>query len=268
MTAYGQTWRASPSTDRGPDDHGLDGTPEGNELKLKRLRSVGRPMPDIEIGILGPQGDVLPSLGEGEICIRGERIMREYQGRAEETAEAIRGGWLHTGDVGYLDQDDYLFITGRQQDMIIRGRANIAPAAIEHVPEPPPPLAVAAPTGRRLTPGRGGERPAPGGVQGNWATTTQPETGRRRTEQAARPATLPPPITRQVMSTWLPPRPILSPPCSTPRTHTVAVRTTAHTAKSTKMAVMTTPIYSEAPDAKKNALKNKPMREWHFNHPE
>jgi acyl-CoA synthetase (AMP-forming)/AMP-acid ligase II len=135
MNAYGQTESTSTMTFLGPDDHRLDGTDEENELTIKRLRSVGRPMPDIDVGILGPDGGELPSGEPGEICIRGERIMREYQGREEETADAIQGDWLHTGDVGYLDPDSYLFITGRLKDLIIRGGENIAPAEIEQVLE-------------------------------------------------------------------------------------------------------------------------------------
>ncbi|MEE8421822.1 MAG: AMP-binding protein [Dehalococcoidia bacterium] len=135
MNAYGQTESTSTMTFLAPDDHRLDGTDEENELTLKRLRSVGRPMPDIDVGILGPEGEDLPAGEPGEICIRGERIMREYQGRADETAEAIQGDWLHTGDVGYLDEDSYLFITGRLKDLIIRGGENIAPAEIEQVLE-------------------------------------------------------------------------------------------------------------------------------------
>ncbi|MDP6606831.1 MAG: AMP-binding protein [Dehalococcoidia bacterium] len=135
MNAYGQTESTSTMTFLGPDDHRLDGTDEENEMTIKRLRSVGRPMPDIDVGILGPDGGELPSGEPGEICIRGERIMREYQGREEETADAIQGDWLHTGDVGYLDADSYLFITGRLKDLIIRGGENIAPAEIEQVLE-------------------------------------------------------------------------------------------------------------------------------------
>jgi acyl-CoA synthetase (AMP-forming)/AMP-acid ligase II len=135
MNAYGQTEATGSMTFLSPDDHRLEGTPEENELKLKRLRSVGSPMPDIEIGIIGPSGDMLPSGEPGEICIAGERIMREYQGRAEETSDAIQGKWLHTGDIGFLDEDNYLFITGRLKDLIIRGGENIAPAEIEQVLE-------------------------------------------------------------------------------------------------------------------------------------
>ena len=73
--------------------------------------------------------------------------MREYQGRADETSDAIQGKWLHTGDLGYLDPDNYLFITGRLKDLIIRGGENIAPAEIEQVLEDHPAISEAAVVG-------------------------------------------------------------------------------------------------------------------------
>ena len=144
MNAYGQTESTSTMTYLDPDDHRLDGTPEENELKLKRLHSVGRPMPDLEVAILTPDGTRLPTGEDGEICIRGDRVMREYQGREEETAEAIVGGWLRTGDIGYLDEDNYLFITGRLKDVIIRAGENISPGEVEIALEDHPSIAEAA----------------------------------------------------------------------------------------------------------------------------
>ena len=141
MNAYGQTESTSTMSYLDPDDHRLDGTPEQNELKLKRLRSVGRPMPDLEVGILKPDGSMQAHGEEGEICISGDRIMREYQKREEETASAVVGRWLHTGDVGYLDPDNYLFITGRLKDLIIRGGENISPGEVESILEEHPEIA-------------------------------------------------------------------------------------------------------------------------------
>jgi len=144
MNAFGQTESASTISFLGPDDHRLDGTPEENDLKIKRLRSVGRKMPDIDVGILDPDGAVLPQGSTGEICIRGDRVMRGYQGREEETAAAVQDGWLHTGDVGYIDEDGYIFITGRLKDLIIRGGENIAPGEVEAVLEDHPAIIEAA----------------------------------------------------------------------------------------------------------------------------
>ncbi len=144
MNAYGQTEATGSMTFLGPDDHRLDGTPEENETKLHRLRSVGRPMPDVDIGIRAPDGRILSSGEDGEICIRGDRVMKGYHKREDDTTEALAEGWLHTGDVGHLDDDGYLFITGRIKDMIIRGGENIAPAEIEQVLEDHPAVAEAA----------------------------------------------------------------------------------------------------------------------------
>jgi long-chain acyl-CoA synthetase len=69
----------------------------------------------------------------GEITARGDLIMRGYWNKPQATAETLRGGWLHTGDVGYLDEDGYLFITDRKKDMIISGGSNIYPREIEEV---------------------------------------------------------------------------------------------------------------------------------------
>ena len=144
MNAYGQTEATGSMTFLGPDDHRLDGTPEENDLKLQRLRSVGRPMPDVDIAILAPDGRQLATKEDGEICIRGDRVMKGYNKREDDTSEALHDGWLHTGDVGHLDEDGYLFITGRIKDMIIRGGENIAPAEIEQVLEDHPAVAEAA----------------------------------------------------------------------------------------------------------------------------
>lgn len=131
VNAYGQTETTSSLTVLGPDDHRLQGTSEQVELKLKRLNSIGKPLPDVEIKVRDEDGEFLPHGRVGEIIIRTPRIMKGYAGREDDAR--LPDGWRATGDLGWLDDDGYVFFAGRKDDMIIRGGENIAPAEIETV---------------------------------------------------------------------------------------------------------------------------------------
>jgi acyl-CoA synthetase (AMP-forming)/AMP-acid ligase II len=131
VNAYGQTETTSSLTVLGPDDHRIGGTPQETELKLKRLNSIGRPLPDVEIRVRDENNTFLPPGEVGEIIIRTPRIMKGYAGRADDAA--LVDGWRATGDLGWVDEDGYVFFAGRKDDMIIRGGENIAPAEIETV---------------------------------------------------------------------------------------------------------------------------------------
>ena len=95
--------------------------------------SAGQPLPGVEVVIQDEKGNVLPPNTAGEICVRGPNLMQGYFNKPEATAQTIVDGWLHTGDVGCLDEDGYLFLTERKKDMIIRGGENIYPRDIEEV---------------------------------------------------------------------------------------------------------------------------------------
>jgi len=138
MNAYGQTESTSTITYLGPEDHRIKGTEEEKQKRLERLKSVGRAMEDVTIAIMDAVGNILPPGQEGEIVAQGARLMTGYWKRDEETAQALVDGWLHTGDVGWMDEEGYLFITGRTKDLIIRGGENISPGEIETVLEQHP----------------------------------------------------------------------------------------------------------------------------------
>ena len=141
INAFGQTETASTVLVLGPEDHRLEGTPEEVEIKLRRLRSVGRPLPGVEVRILGENGDELPAGDVGEIAIRGDRLMRGYYGAAPAASD---DGFLRTRDLGWMDAEGYVFLAGRASDLIIRGGENIAPDEIEAVLESHPAIAEAA----------------------------------------------------------------------------------------------------------------------------
>jgi acyl-CoA synthetase (AMP-forming)/AMP-acid ligase II len=100
---------------------------------IRKAGSVGLPMPGIDVGVVDEADRLLPAGQAGEVVVRGPNVMRGYLGRPEESAQVLRGGWLHTGDVGRFDEDGYLTLVDRVKDLIIRGGENIYPKEIEDV---------------------------------------------------------------------------------------------------------------------------------------
>ncbi len=114
----------------------------------RRLGSVGQPIPGVEVRILDEADRELPAGEVGEVCVRGENVMLGYYRMPEETARVLRHGWLHTGDMGRLDADGFLYIVERKKDLIIRGGFNIYPREVEEVLYAHPAVAEAAVVGR------------------------------------------------------------------------------------------------------------------------
>ncbi len=104
-----------------------------NHHRRHVVGSVGEPVGTTEVSIRDSEGRALPPGREGEICIRGRNVMLGYLDNPEATSEAFRGDWLRSGDIGYLDQDGYLFIVDRLKDLIITGGENVYPREVEEV---------------------------------------------------------------------------------------------------------------------------------------
>ncbi|MDI6872485.1 MAG: long-chain fatty acid--CoA ligase [Bacillota bacterium] len=135
---YGMSETTGPSSYLRADDHRAG----------RRLRSAGYSCPHAELKVVG-DGDVeLPAGTVGEVCVRGGGVMREYWNRPEETRKALRDGWMHTGDAGYLDDDGYLFIVDRLKDMIITGGENVYSTEVENAIDAHPAVAECAVIGR------------------------------------------------------------------------------------------------------------------------
>ena len=124
---YGQTEAPASISNLRPDEHLVDGKLASDE----RLSSVGRPNPLIRVEMMNDQNQILPRGETGEICVRGDLVMKGYYKQPDKTAETIVDGWLHTGDIGHVDAEGYLHITDRKKDMIISGGFNVYPSEVE-----------------------------------------------------------------------------------------------------------------------------------------
>lgn len=135
INAFGQTETGSTITMLGPEDHIIEGTEEEKEKKLNRLSSsIGKPLPDVEVMIVDENEAPVGPGTVGEIVAMGPRIMSGYWDDEEKTKKAFtKDGWLRTSDRGYMDEDGYIFLAGRADDLIIRGGENISPIEIENV---------------------------------------------------------------------------------------------------------------------------------------
>jgi long-chain acyl-CoA synthetase len=101
----------------------------------RKVLSIGKPMWGVDLRILDEDGHELPR-GEdqvGEICLRGHNVMKGYYKNPDATADAMRGGWFHTGDLAYMDEDGFVFVVDRKKDLVIRGGFNVYPREIEEV---------------------------------------------------------------------------------------------------------------------------------------
>lgn len=98
-----------------------------------KIGSIGKPFKETEMKIVDGDGNEMTTGQEGEIIIRSPSLMQGYWNRPEETAEVLRNGWVYTGDIGYVDEDGYFFVTDRKKDLIIKAGENIHPREIEEV---------------------------------------------------------------------------------------------------------------------------------------
>jgi long-chain acyl-CoA synthetase len=118
-----------------------------NRAGAKKAGSVGKPYPGLQLKIVDDEGRETKTGERGEIIVKGPNIMQGYLNRPEATAETIVDGWLHTGDIGYVDDEGFVFIVDRKKDMIIKGGYNIYPREIEEVLYQMPQVAEAAVVG-------------------------------------------------------------------------------------------------------------------------
>ncbi len=142
VNAYGLTETSSTIAVLGPDDHRV-AVASDDPVVRRRLTSVGRPLPTVEVEVRDADGEALGPDGRGEIWVRGEQVAGEYAGRAS----VLEDGWFPTRDAGWLDGDGFLYVDGRVDDVIVRGGENMSPGEIEAVLLDHPAVAEAAVVG-------------------------------------------------------------------------------------------------------------------------
>jgi acyl-CoA synthetase (AMP-forming)/AMP-acid ligase II len=128
VNAYGLTETSSSIADLTPDDHRV-ALASNDENVRRRLGSVGQALPTVEISVRDELGNPVPAGVVGEIWVRGEQVSGEYSGIDRRSDE----GWFPTHDAGWFDDEDYLFVEGRLDDVIVRGGENLSPGEIEDV---------------------------------------------------------------------------------------------------------------------------------------
>jgi long-chain acyl-CoA synthetase len=138
---FGITETSGITTLADPKDFYVEGTAE----QLALTNNAGRPVPHIVLDIFDDDGKPLPRGQVGEVVVSGARVMREYWQKPKHTADAVKKGWYHTGDMGYVDREGRLFIVDRKKDMIISGGENVYSVEVENlISQHPAVLEVAA----------------------------------------------------------------------------------------------------------------------------
>lgn len=120
------------------DAYGLTETVSGDtflakDQMLHKIGSVGKPVPHLHVRVVDEDDRDVPPNDLGEICLKGPKVFKGYWKNPEATAQALKGGWFHTGDIGTLDEDGFLYILDRKKDMIVSGGENIASPEVERV---------------------------------------------------------------------------------------------------------------------------------------
>ena len=129
------------------DTWGLSETSPAATLNVpgrNRAGSVGKPIEGVEVAAFGDDGEPVPVGEIGQLAVRGHNVMKGYWRQPEATAAALKGGWMHTGDLARADEDGYYFIVDRKKDMVIRGGLNVYSREVEDVLLEHPAVAEAA----------------------------------------------------------------------------------------------------------------------------
>ena len=138
MQGYGMTELSATCTILGPEFHCDEAFANG------KARAAGKPLISVEVRVVGQDGAELPRGEVGEIVARGGTVMLGYWNKPEATAEAVRNGWMHTGDSGYMDDDGLIYVVDRLKDMIVTGAENVYSAEVENAISSHPSVAMCA----------------------------------------------------------------------------------------------------------------------------